>query len=82
MPKLQLKFFFTESGHRMAIENAAASTSSEVLRESSPPSESPELEVSVVAPESEEPSCDAELPELLPPSSHRFRLHAALKRLF
>ena len=54
---------------RVAIENVSAS---EVLREGSPRSERSELEVS-----EEEPSGDA---ELMLPSSHRFRLHAALKR--
>ena len=61
---------------RVAIENASAS---EVLREGSPRSESPELEVSVASAAlddgaMDEPSGDA---ELLPPSSHRFRLLAA-----
>ena len=56
---------------KVAIKNVA----SEVLREGSLGSESSELEVS----QEEEPGSDT---ELMLPSSHRFRLHAALKRVF
>ena len=64
-----------------AFETAkeAIGNAKEVLREGSPRSESPELEVSVASAASDDgamdgPSGDA---ELLPPSSHRFRLLAA-----